>query len=65
MKKREEDDMLLCLMAFMSSHMNSLVMGIISGSKYLPQATVIATGTLSVAAQLQSLLQAGRSGEVL
>ena len=37
----------------------SLVMDIISGSKYLPKATVLVTSRPSASAQLQSLLQAG------
>ena len=37
----------------------SLVMDIISGSKYLPRATVLVTSRPSASAQLQSLLQTG------
>ena len=37
----------------------SLVMDIISGSKYLPKATVLVTSRPSASAQLQALLQAG------
>ena len=38
---------------------NSLVMEIISGSKYLPKATVLVTSRPSASAQLQALLQTG------
>ena len=48
----------LCLMALMSSRLRfTLITDIISGSVYLPKATVFATSRPSATAQLQSLFQ--------
>ena len=62
-EKREGDCVLFVLDGFdefpSKLQKKSLVMDIISGSKYLPKATVIITSRPSASAQLQALLQTG------
>ena len=62
-EKREGDGVLLVFDGFdefpSELREKSLVMDIISGSKYLPKATVLVTSRPSASAQLQALLQTG------
>ena len=62
-EKREGDSVLFVFDGFdefpSTLREKSLVMDIISGSKYLPKATVLVTSRPSASAQLQALLQAG------
>ena len=62
-EKREGDGVLFVFDGFdefpFELRENSLVMDIISGSKYLPKATVLVTSRPSASAQLQELLQTG------